>query len=85
MDTIAFNNDLGHPICQNLREGDWMIDYVINRLKNKPRTKFFAEKIEEIYQPLRAIPRYLVPCYFYRLTNYIHKEAIELAWSLMSE
>ncbi|XP_065200578.1 glycogen debranching enzyme isoform X2 [Planococcus citri] len=85
MDTIAFNNDLGHPICQNLREGDWMIDYTINRLKTKPGTKKFAEKLEEIYQPLRAIPRYLVPCYFYRLTNYIYKEVVELAWSLMAD
>lgn len=25
-------NDLGHPLCANLREGDWLIDYVCNRL-----------------------------------------------------
>jgi hypothetical protein len=30
---IAINNDLGHPICANLREGKWMINYVTERLE----------------------------------------------------
>lgn len=85
MDTIAFNNDLGHPICQNLREGNWMIDYIINRLKIKPTTKAFGERLEEIYQPLREIPRYSVPCYFYNITSCVYKEILELAPSLMAE
>lgn len=29
---IRPNNDLGHPVCANLRQGDWLIDYVSNRL-----------------------------------------------------
>lgn len=29
---IRPNNDLGHPLCANLREGDWLIDFVLNRL-----------------------------------------------------
>ena len=25
-------NDLAHPLCRNLRDGDWMMDYVVARL-----------------------------------------------------
>lgn len=30
---VARNNDLGHPICENVRSGPWMIDYISDRLK----------------------------------------------------
>lgn len=32
LQTIIKNNDLGHPLCQNLREGNWMMQYTIERL-----------------------------------------------------
>ena len=25
LDTVSVNNDLGHPICTNLREGNWLM------------------------------------------------------------
>jgi glycogen debranching enzyme len=30
---IARNNDIGHPICDNLRAGVWLLDYTVNRLQ----------------------------------------------------
>lgn len=32
---IRPKNDLGHPLCANLREGDWLIDFISNRLKHR--------------------------------------------------
>ena len=39
MNWVRDNNDLGHPLCDNLRAGDWMAGYMTNRLKLKPETK----------------------------------------------
>lgn len=39
MSSIRANNDLGHPICQNLREGNWLMDYTAQRLMPFERTK----------------------------------------------
>jgi len=36
---IRAKNDLGHPLCNNLRDGNWMCDYIVNRLKAFPGTK----------------------------------------------
>lgn len=47
MADIRPKNDLGHPFCDNLRSGDWMIDYVSNRLIS--RTGACAEVSKNIY------------------------------------
>lgn len=33
LDNIAINNDLGHPVCQNLRSGDWLMGMTYLRFK----------------------------------------------------
>lgn len=35
MAEIRPKNDLGHPLCDNLRQGDWMMEYVSDRLLAK--------------------------------------------------
>lgn len=32
-------NDLGHPLFENIRSGDWMLNYIADRLKPHPGTK----------------------------------------------
>ena len=39
LSTVRDNNDLGHPICDNLRAGDWMPGYTVDRLQLRPGTK----------------------------------------------
>ena len=42
---IRDNNDLGHPLCDNLRDGDWMAGYTVNRLRLRPGTKQVLNKL----------------------------------------
>ena len=37
--TVRDNNDLGHPLCDNLRSGDWLAGYTVNRLRLRSGTK----------------------------------------------
>ena len=39
LQTVRNHNDLGHPICDNLRAGDWMAGYTVNRLKLRAGTE----------------------------------------------
>ncbi|TSL82510.1 Glycogen debranching enzyme [Bagarius yarrelli] len=62
---IRPKNDLGHPFCNNLRQGDWMLDYISSRLMNKGEALNEVGKwFHAIFAYLRRIPRYLIPCYF---------------------
>lgn len=38
LEVVRASNDLGHPLCHNLRGGDWLINYTINRLRLLPAT-----------------------------------------------
>ena len=31
-------NDLGHPFCENLRNGNWTMEYIANRLRHHSST-----------------------------------------------
>ncbi|XP_071953696.1 glycogen debranching enzyme-like [Antedon mediterranea] len=64
LSNINKNNDLGHPLCENLRQGDWMAGYTADRLKSHSSTKQLGKWFENAFSPLKDIPRYLIPCYF---------------------
>ncbi|XP_031629828.1 glycogen debranching enzyme [Contarinia nasturtii] len=81
---ITPNNDLGHPFCNNLRQGNWMIDYIHERLAKHPNTvnlsKWFADNTEA----LKQIPRYLIPSYFDIIVTGVHQLLVDHAIQLMS-
>jgi glycogen debranching enzyme len=35
LEKVANDNDLGHPLLENLRKGNWLIDYIITRLSEE--------------------------------------------------
>ncbi|ODO11295.1 glycogen debranching enzyme [Cryptococcus amylolentus CBS 6273] len=67
--TITKTNDLGHPLCQHLREGTWAFDYVVNRLQNQtddlPHLSAPAAWFASRFHQIKATaPSFMRPKYF---------------------
>uniref|UniRef100_A0A8P4KHV3 Glycogen debranching enzyme n=1 Tax=Dicentrarchus labrax TaxID=13489 RepID=A0A8P4KHV3_DICLA len=85
MAEIRPKNDLGHPLCDNLRQGDWMMDYVSNRLLAKGGTVGeVGHWFQAMFGYLKHIPRYLVPCYFDSIIQGAYTTALEAVFKQMS-
>lgn len=67
------NNDLGHPICDNLRAGDWMAGYTMNRLRQRDGTKMLGDVLSAVFSRLSKLPRYLNPCYFEAIISTVYE------------
>jgi len=67
---VIRNNDLGHPICQHLRDGQWPLDYCVNRLDKLSKLEGYerlaepAAWLRERFTAIRKIPSFLLPRYF---------------------
>lgn len=81
---IAPNNDLGHPLCTNLRQGDWMIDYIHQRIAKNPNTAVLSKWLADNTDALKKIPRYLIPSYFDVILTGVHQLLSDRAIELMS-
>ncbi|KAK2843994.1 hypothetical protein Q5P01_010653 [Channa striata] len=82
---IRPNNDLGHPVCANLRQGDWLIDFVSNRLiKREGPLAQVGQWLGAMFNYLTHIPRYLIPCYFDAILVSVYTTALDATYKLMS-
>lgn len=85
MADIRPNNDLGHPVCANLRQGDWLMDFIFNRLINRdgPLAQV-GQWLAAMFKYLKHIPRYLIPCYFDAILVSTYTTALDATYKLMS-
>ena len=74
-------NDLGNWLPKNLREGDWMMDYIISRLKLVSSTEPLAIWFENYaFKFLRDVPRNLIPRYFDAIISVVYCLLLERIW-----
>jgi len=56
------HNDLGHSLCDNLRCGNWLMEYTANRLLAYPATT--AVSVSQVFSPV-VQPLRLIGCFHY--------------------
>ncbi|KAJ3745558.1 glycoside hydrolase family 13 protein [Lentinula detonsa] len=76
---IMRHNDLGHPLCEHLRQGTWPLDYVYDRLskaEDLPNLKAVAQWFKERFDRIKAtVPPFLRPKYFALVISEAYKAA----------
>ncbi|XP_028289153.1 glycogen debranching enzyme-like [Parambassis ranga] len=85
MAEIRPKNDLNHPFCDNLRQGDWLMDYFSNRLLAKGgAVGEVGQWFQAMFGYLKHIPCYLVPCYFDSIIQGAYTTALASVFTQMS-
>ena len=70
LEDIIRRNDLGHPLCSHVREGQWALDFVVGRMERISKQEGYTrlEKpaiwLKERFDAVRGIPSFLLPRYF---------------------
>lgn len=88
---IVSDNNLGHPLCCHLREGQWALDYCVGRLeriseeRKYSRIKGPAKWLKERCDAIRQIPSFLLPRYFALVVQTAYNAAVNRALELMGE
>ncbi|CAH0407528.1 unnamed protein product [Chilo suppressalis] len=84
LETVCANDDLSHPVCDNLRAGDWLLEYQWARLERDPKLAALARRYQQILRPVTDLPRYLVPAYAAALVLAMHAAVSGAALARMS-
>jgi len=84
LDTMRLKNDLGHPLAGNLRDGDWMLDYIISRLTRRPGTFGLSKWLGTAFSHIRKLPRFLIPAYFDTVITNVASKIVAHAITEMS-
>uniref|UniRef100_A0A914BV47 Glycogen debranching enzyme n=1 Tax=Acrobeloides nanus TaxID=290746 RepID=A0A914BV47_9BILA len=78
---IQETDDLGHPLCGNLRGGNWLSEHIVKRLKRLPKLEKVAQIFEKALATLSDVPHFLRPCYFELIFSYLYEGVLEVAMS----
>lgn len=72
-------DDLGHPLCANLRAGDWLAEFQWRRLERDARLAAAGARVRAALAPLAELPRFLQPAYFDAVLRALHEAATRAA------
>ena len=80
---IIKQNDLGHPMCSHLRDGQWALDYIVGRMDKLAEREIYANLktpaawLRTRFDAIRKLPSFILPRYFALVIRTAHKAAFE--------
>ena len=87
---VIRNNDLGHPLCNHLRDGQWALDYTVTRLGNRAKRDNSSALSQsstwllERFSAIRRAPNFLLPRLFAMVIQTAYTAMWNRALELMS-
>ncbi|KAG5998640.1 hypothetical protein E4U52_006436 [Claviceps spartinae] len=91
MKDVIRENNLAHPLCQNLRDGAWALDYILGRLQRISENGRYeklvtpASWLKGRFDAIRTIPSFLLPRYFGLVLRTAYHASRDRALELMGE
>ncbi|KAJ9249429.1 CAZyme family GH13 [Paecilomyces variotii] len=91
LENIIKYNDLAHPLCDHLRQGQWPLDYIVQRMEKMAKKKGYTRLYEpavwlrERFHAVRKLPSFLLPRYFAMIVQKAYMAAWEQAISLFGK
>lgn len=58
------DQNLGSPLFNNIRQGNWLLDYIVGRFRDNEKTLFIAERIDDLFSKVKKLPNHAKPHYF---------------------
>ncbi|TXT04967.1 hypothetical protein VHUM_03787 [Vanrija humicola] len=88
--SIVEHNDLGHPLCEHLRQGTWALDYVHDRLHHQtdvfPNLDTPAKWYKDRFDVIKAtVPDFMRPKFFSLVIFEAYKAARQAVFEQQSE
>ena len=68
---------MNSPVFNNVRDGDWLIEFMCSRLYQNPRLIQLEAPLRSACESLRCLPRNLIPKYLDRIVKALNKAAID--------
>lgn len=83
---IARHNDLAHPLCENVRQGCWLLDYTQQRLlrHDNAHIRALGDWLAPYFEGMRRMPGYLRPKYLAKVLAETHHVLTRRVLALMA-
>lgn len=86
---VIRDNDLGHPICNHLRDGQWALEWIVSRLERmaklaeRPALHKAAQWLKQRFDAIRRLPSFLLPRYFALVIQTAYRASWDRGMELM--